>query len=182
LRSPRTRPEDRQKQAKATKGNAPLSYISYISYTTIHSHSHVNDHLDLTSTVSRMLWSILPISVRAGIGRGGRRRRRRGRRRPAPSSVVTPLAVTTGTPELAGNTRTVWKRAHAAPYALTASYRIDRTTPLDKDGIDVRGTVGSDLSWRDGASHEGNILTWHGQDRTLLVCVTNRGKLLLSYE
>jgi len=129
-----------------------------------------------------MLWSVLPISVRAGIGRGGRRWRWRGRRRPAPSSVVTPLIVTTGTPELAGNTRTVWKRAHAAPYALAASYRINRTTPLDEDGINVRGTVGGNLSWRDGASYEGNILTWYGQDRTLLVCVTNRGKLLLSYE
>jgi hypothetical protein len=96
--------------------------------------------------------------------------------------VVTPLAVATGTSKLTGNTCTIWKRAHTAPYALTTGHRVDHATPLDKDGIDVRGTVGGNLSWRDGASHEGNILTWHGQDRTLLVCVTNRGKLLLSYK
>jgi hypothetical protein len=68
------------------------------------------------------------------------------------------------------------------PYALTTSHRVDRATPLDKDGIDVRGTVGGDLSWRNGARHKGNILARHGQDRTLLVCMTNYGKLLLSYE
>ncbi len=96
--------------------------------------------------------------------------------------MITPLAVTTGTPELAGNARTVWKRAHAAPYALTASHRINYTTPLDKDGINIRGTVSGNLSGRNSANYESNILTWHGQDRTLLVCVANRGKLLLSYE
>jgi hypothetical protein len=38
------------------------------------------------------------------------------------------------------------------------------------------------LSWRNSVRHEENILTWHGQDRTLLVCMTSRGELLLSYE
>ena len=76
--------------------------------------------------------------------------------------MVTLLIITIGTPELAGNARIVWKRAHAAPYALTASYRINRTTPLDKDGINIRGMVGGNLSWRNGASYEGNNLTWHG--------------------
>jgi hypothetical protein len=96
--------------------------------------------------------------------------------------VVTPLVVTTGIPKLTGDARTIWKRAYTALYALTAGHHINYATPLDKDGINVQGTVGGNLSWRDSASCESNILTWHGQDCTLLVDVTNRGKLLLSYE
>ncbi len=66
--------------------------------------------------------------------------------------MVTPFAITIGTPELTGDARTIWKRAHAAPYALTASHRVNGATPLDKDGIDVRGTMRGNLSRRDSAS------------------------------
>ena len=96
--------------------------------------------------------------------------------------MITPLAIAARTPKLADNARTIRKRAHTASYALPASHRVDCATPLDKDGINVRGTVGGDLGWRDGARHKSNVLTRHGQDRTLLVCVADRGELLLSHE
>ena len=70
-----------------------------------------------------------------------------------------PLIITIGTPELASNTRIVGKRAHTTPYVLTVSHYINRTTPLDKDSINIRGIVSSNLSGRDSASYESNILT-----------------------
>ncbi len=66
--------------------------------------------------------------------------------------MVTPLAVTIRTPELTGDARTIWKRAYAAPYALTASHYVNYATPLDKDGINIRGTIRGNLSRRDSAS------------------------------
>lgn len=96
--------------------------------------------------------------------------------------MVTPLAITTGISKLADNARTIRKGAHPTSYALTARYCIDRTTPLDEDGIDIRRAMSGDLSWCNSIDYKEDILTWHSQDRTLLVCMTNRGKLLLSYE
>jgi hypothetical protein len=70
-----------------------------------------------------------------------------------------------------------WREA--ALLAFITAGRDKDASPLDQDGVNVRGPVGAQLLRCDGAPYERDVTSWHSQD-CLLQLVVAQGRQLLA--
>jgi hypothetical protein len=100
----------------------------------------------------------------------------------ASCTMIAPLAVTAGSPEVSHDTPTLREWSKTAPLALRAASRDKNTSSLDEHGIDVRRSVGTELLRCDGPSYERHITSWQSQDCLLQLVVAQRRQLLTTDE
>ncbi len=93
-------------------------------------------------------------------------------------TMIAPLTVTAGSPEVSHDTPTLREWSKTAPLALRAASRDKNASPLDEHGINVRLSVGTELLRCDGPSYERHITSWQSQDCLLQLVVAQRRQLL----